>query len=31
MASPDEFLRGGATAGGERLGTPLAATFEIIG
>ena len=31
MASPDEFLRGAATAGGERLGTPLAATFEIIG
>ena len=31
MASPEEFLRGGATAGGERLGTPLAATFEIIG
>ena len=31
MASPEEFLRGAAAAGGERLGTPLAATFEIIG
>ncbi len=31
MASPDEFLRGAATAAGERMGTPLAATFEIIG
>ncbi len=31
MASPDEFLRGAAIAAGERMGTPLAATFEIIG
>ncbi len=31
MASPDAFLRGPATAGGERLGVELAATFEIIG
>jgi LmbE family N-acetylglucosaminyl deacetylase len=30
MAAPDEFLRGAATAGGERW-APLAATFEIIG
>ena len=31
MASPDEFLRGGATHFGERLGVELAATFEVIG
>jgi hypothetical protein len=31
MASPDEFLRGAATAAGERMGTALAATFELIG
>jgi LmbE family N-acetylglucosaminyl deacetylase len=31
MASPDEFLRGGATHFGERLGVPLAAAFEVIG
>lgn len=30
MASPDEFLRGGATAIGETLGVALAASFEII-
>jgi LmbE family N-acetylglucosaminyl deacetylase len=31
MASPDEFLRGGATHFGERLGVDLAAAFEVIG
>ena len=31
MASPDAFLRGGATAAGEELGVELAASFEIIG
>jgi LmbE family N-acetylglucosaminyl deacetylase len=31
MASPDEFLRGAATAAGARFGVELAATFEIIG
>jgi LmbE family N-acetylglucosaminyl deacetylase len=31
MASPDEFLRGGATHFGQRLGVPLAAAFEVIG
>lgn len=31
MASPDEFLRRGASAAGERVGVPLAATFEVIG
>ena len=30
MASPDEFLRGGATHFGERLGVELAAAFEVI-
>jgi LmbE family N-acetylglucosaminyl deacetylase len=30
MASPDEFLRGAATAAGERLGCELAASFEVI-
>lgn len=30
MVSPDGFLRGAATANGERIGMPLAATFEII-
>ena len=30
MATPDKFLRGGAEAGGIRLGVPLAATFELI-
>ncbi len=31
MADPGEFLRGGATAAGARLGVALAAAFEIIG
>ena len=31
MALPDEFLRGGATHFGERLGVELAAAFEVIG
>jgi LmbE family N-acetylglucosaminyl deacetylase len=31
MASPDEFLRGAARAGGERAGVELAATFELVG
>lgn len=31
MASPDEFLRGGATHAGQRLGVDLAAAFEVIG
>ncbi len=31
MADPAEFLRGGATATGARLGVPLAASFELIG
>ena len=31
MASPDEFLRGGAIEAGEALGVELAASFEIIG
>jgi LmbE family N-acetylglucosaminyl deacetylase len=31
MASPDEFLRGAATAIGEQMGTPLAASFELVG
>jgi LmbE family N-acetylglucosaminyl deacetylase len=31
MASPEDFLRGGAEAAGQNLGVPLAATFEIIG
>jgi len=31
MASPDEFLRGGARHFGERLGVELAAAFEVIG
>ncbi len=31
MASPDAFLRGGATATGEELGVELAASFEIVG
>ncbi|MEM9652914.1 MAG: PIG-L deacetylase family protein [Actinomycetota bacterium] len=30
MASPDGFLRGGATAAGEAFGVALATTFEII-
>jgi LmbE family N-acetylglucosaminyl deacetylase len=30
MASPDEFLRGGAAATGEVFGVELAASFEII-
>ncbi len=31
MASPEDFLRGGATQFGERLGVELAAAFEVIG
>jgi LmbE family N-acetylglucosaminyl deacetylase len=31
MASPDEFLRDAARAAGERFGTDLAATFELVG
>ena len=31
MASPDEFLRGGATHFGQRLGVELAAGFEVVG
>ncbi len=31
MASPEEFLRGAAIAGGELLGTTMAATFEVVG
>lgn len=31
MASPADFLRGGATHFGERLGVDLAAAFEVIG
>jgi hypothetical protein len=31
MAEPEVFLRGAATAAGERMGTPPAATFELIG
>jgi LmbE family N-acetylglucosaminyl deacetylase len=31
MASPEGFLRGQAAAAGARLGTTLAATFEVIG
>jgi LmbE family N-acetylglucosaminyl deacetylase len=30
MADPDAFLRPAAEAAGERLGTPLATTFEVI-
>jgi LmbE family N-acetylglucosaminyl deacetylase len=30
MASPDAFLRGAASAAGERFGTALAATFELL-
>ncbi len=30
-ADPDAFLRGPATANGERMGVPLAAAFEVIG
>ncbi len=30
MASPDAFLRDAARAAGQRLGTALAATFEVI-
>jgi LmbE family N-acetylglucosaminyl deacetylase len=31
MASPDEFLRGAATAIGAEFGVDLAASFEIVG
>ncbi|MFN0026285.1 MAG: PIG-L deacetylase family protein [Acidimicrobiales bacterium] len=31
MADPAAFLRGGASAAGDRLGVALAASFEIIG
>ncbi len=31
MGSPDEFLRGAASATGARLGVQLAASFEVIG
>ena len=30
MASPEDFLRGGAEAAGARLGVPLATAFEVI-
>ena len=31
MTSPDEFQGAADPPGGERIGTPLAPTFEIIG
>jgi LmbE family N-acetylglucosaminyl deacetylase len=31
MADPEDFLRGAAMAGGARLGTELATTFEVVG
>jgi hypothetical protein len=31
MASPADFLRGGAVHFGERLGVDLAAGFEVVG
>jgi LmbE family N-acetylglucosaminyl deacetylase len=31
MADPEDFLQGAAVAGGARLGTELATTFEVVG